>query len=641
MKDIFLFFHLNLAFSSLREKDKKILIKKCYWQILQIIEKNQIPISIEMTGYTLSEIFKLDRGWIKKFIELEKKGLTSLIGSGYCQIIGPSSPYKINNLNLKIGNRIYKKILNIIPKTLHVNEQCFSKSLVDIAYKNKFKNIIMEFENPHEFNNKIKFSDKYFHHKVLGLDHKLNLIWNSSINFQKFQRYIHGKDNENDYLNFIKKTKGNFYCLYGSDGEVFDFRPKRNFQDEKIATNEWKKINLLLKKLKIKYNFKIFEDLIINKNFLKKSYLDLTSSNMPCPTKKQEKYNINRWSITSHSNHKLNTRCFLIFKTLNKKKIKINHIDWKKLIYFFSSDFRTHIEKNREKKLNHELSKIEKKYQLNTKKKFVIKKSKINKKFTLVRNEDKITIKYKSTKFSLNLKRFLSLNYFINEDISKKPLIGTLKQGFFDKTINYDVFSGHLIAEQFQKKITDISFLSRPKIFEERDTITFFDKILTNELRYEKSITFSFKDLSLKFNNKVKFFKNTPISIRNTYVTLNPKAFDRRSLKYLVKNGGTYLEAFKFNKDISFGKRVSNLVTSTTGLGFDDGKLIIKDNYKKIIIINEHEKGYAIPFIEFQKINRLFFLRVCFSVRENDDTSKDDKNKVFTNSVKINFQKQL
>lgn len=166
MINIFLFFHLNLSFSSIKVKDRKKIIEKCYWKILNIIEKNNIPIAIEMTGYTLSEINRIDKKWVNKFKYLKNKGLTNLIGSGYCQIIAPLCPAKINDLNLKIGNQIYKKILNFTPKTFHVNEQCFSRSLIDLTAKNKFKNIIMEFENPYEFNKNIKYSDKFYNHKL-------------------------------------------------------------------------------------------------------------------------------------------------------------------------------------------------------------------------------------------------------------------------------------------------------------------------------------------------------------------------------------------------------------------------------------------------------------------------------------------
>lgn len=440
-------------------------------------------------------------------------------------------------------------------------------------------------------------------------------------------------------MNFIKSHKGKFFCLYGSDGEVFDYRPKRNFQDEKIKTSEWVRIEKLLTSLKQKYEFVLLDNLADQKKYFKKSNLDLVSANMPCPTKKQEKYNINRWGISSHQNHSLNSRCLQIYKNFFKKKINTNHKDCKKLIYFFSSDFRTHIEKSREKNLNDELTSFENKYKLKPKYNKKICLNKNLKNFELKKDKESLILSFKNIKFSLNLKRFLSLNYFIDYDINERPLIGTLRQGFFKKIINYDVYSGHLIAEQFCKKITDISYVSKPKVYQNGDEIIISDKIKNNEINYSKKIIFKFSDKTLKFKNEIKFLNNSPTSIRSSFITINPRAFSLKNLKYLVKNGGDLYEEFKFEKDFCFGKRISNIVTSTTAPGFSDGKLILKDSEKQIMIENEHEYGYALPLIEFKKIKNDYLLRVCLSMRENDDTSRDDKKKIFKNTVNLRFTK--
>ena len=85
----YLVFHLNLSFSSIEEEDRMDVINCCYYPLLKLIEETNFPIGIELTGLTLNEIEKLDRGWISKFKELLHSGRCELIGSGYCQIIGP------------------------------------------------------------------------------------------------------------------------------------------------------------------------------------------------------------------------------------------------------------------------------------------------------------------------------------------------------------------------------------------------------------------------------------------------------------------------------------------------------------------------------------------------------------------------
>ena len=134
-KNLFLFFHLNMFFSSIKETDRIHVIKKCYWPILNIAEKNNIKIGLEISGQSLEVIKKLDVKWIKKIKSLIKRKLVFIIGSGYSQIIGPLVPYKLNNYNYRIGNEVYKKILNVKPETLLINEHSFSKSLVDIIKK--------------------------------------------------------------------------------------------------------------------------------------------------------------------------------------------------------------------------------------------------------------------------------------------------------------------------------------------------------------------------------------------------------------------------------------------------------------------------------------------------------------------------
>ena len=39
-----------------------------------------------------------------------------MIGSGYSQIIGPIVPAKVNDYNIKLGNKVYKKLLGVEPE---------------------------------------------------------------------------------------------------------------------------------------------------------------------------------------------------------------------------------------------------------------------------------------------------------------------------------------------------------------------------------------------------------------------------------------------------------------------------------------------------------------------------------------------
>ena len=95
-------YHANLAFSAIPEEKLGEVIDKCYFSLLDFVEKTNTKIGLEISGYSLEIIQELRPTWIEKFKELYKKGLIELVGSGYMQIIAPLVPYKVNLQNQKI-----------------------------------------------------------------------------------------------------------------------------------------------------------------------------------------------------------------------------------------------------------------------------------------------------------------------------------------------------------------------------------------------------------------------------------------------------------------------------------------------------------------------------------------------------------
>ena len=81
---------------------------------------------------------------LRHLIDIKK---CSFVGSGYIQIIMPLSPYELNEKNLSFGDKIYKKLLGFKPEILYVNEQSFSKSLIPLFKKYRYKKIILEYNN--------------------------------------------------------------------------------------------------------------------------------------------------------------------------------------------------------------------------------------------------------------------------------------------------------------------------------------------------------------------------------------------------------------------------------------------------------------------------------------------------------------
>ena len=103
-KNSFLFFHFNLFFSSVDKSSRKLIIKNCYYPILNIAEIYNIPINIEASATTLLEIQKIDKEFIKLLNKLIRVRKIYFVGSGFNQIIAPLVPFEVTCKNLQIGN---------------------------------------------------------------------------------------------------------------------------------------------------------------------------------------------------------------------------------------------------------------------------------------------------------------------------------------------------------------------------------------------------------------------------------------------------------------------------------------------------------------------------------------------------------
>ena len=172
---LFIYFHLNLAYSSIEEEERLSVIERCYWPLLRLIEKYKIPIGLEASAYTLGEINRLDPAFIKKLKILIKSNDCDFIGSGFAQIIGPLVPWEINDFNLKIANKIYYKLLGIKPKIALINEQTISSGILDAYLKNGYKSILMDWDNIVQ-SNKRRFSPYTIRNRTSSSRHHFCII---------------------------------------------------------------------------------------------------------------------------------------------------------------------------------------------------------------------------------------------------------------------------------------------------------------------------------------------------------------------------------------------------------------------------------------------------------------------------------
>ena len=339
---IYSIFHLNTSFSSIEKKEIPDVINRCYWPLLELATLEGIKISIEASASTLLDIYKVDRKLINKLKCLIKLGRCEFIGSGYKQIIGPLVPYEINNYNIKKGDQIYKEMLDYKPNIFFICEQAISRSMLDLYRPNGYDSIVIDWNNYLKANPLTKNNLQY---KICCIEDKnkkkINIIWNNSVNFQQFQKYIYNERTLEEFTNkILKLSKKNInWSFYGSDTEIFNYRPKRFFNENEIEVDEWGKINnlylYLSKKSRLKFNF--IKNIIKKNNTLIKK---LTNAEHPILVKKQNKYNITRWALTGKDDLALNRHCWDFFIKIKDSK---NINKWDILCDLWSSDYRTHI----------------------------------------------------------------------------------------------------------------------------------------------------------------------------------------------------------------------------------------------------------------------------------------------------------
>ena len=627
--DLYNFFHLNLAYSAIAESDRSRVIERCYWPLLDLARRRDLPFSIELSGYTLETIQALDPSWIEAFVSLIHDGQCELIGSGYAQVIGPLVPHEVTTVNLRIGHALYERILGVRPRIALLNEQAFSAGLVPIYKEQGYDAIIMEWNNPFREHPEWDPEWRYFPQRAKGTEaSEIALIWNKSISFQKFQRYVHGELELDELIAYVKSQLGphaRAFPLYGNDVEIFDFRPGR-YMTEKVIHDEgeWVRIDQLyaalqddpdLQFVKTSTVLKIRDG--VNANHL----LDLTSAAQPIPVKKQQKYNVVRWGVSGRGDTAINTRCWRLYEGLRKKANAVDS-DWQELCYLWSSDFRTHIREERWNEFLTRLAQFEHKVAVLPS---VVQgqSSEPQTHFKCYRNGRYLEIEGDNLAVRVNCSKGLALDAYTDKTISKVSLIGTLHHGYFDDILwSADFYSGHFVFESPGKhKVTDLvpvepSF-KMTSLGVEVSTMIHTALGDVNKL-------WIIDDANREIRLKYQFRWPEPVvgSLRLGYMTLNPMAFDRGYVAYQSHNGGRDLETFSMTEEIDHGSPLSFLLSANHAIGMTKGVAMIGDADKQIQLRIDKTDQALLGMITHQTVSEKKFTRMCLSALEHDDTSK-------------------
>ncbi|MGS0730638.1 glycoside hydrolase, partial [Shewanella sp. 0m-11] len=155
--------------------------------------------------------------------------------------------------NLQLGQSSYQDLLAYQPKIAYINEQAVSAGLLDCYIDCGFEAVVVEWDNPFSHNNDWDKSSRYQPQKLIAASGRtIKVIWNHAVAFQKFQRYAHDEIPLVEYLEYLDKAVVDCcaFSLYGSDAEVFDYRPGRFSTESKLNINEWQRIAKLFITLK-------------------------------------------------------------------------------------------------------------------------------------------------------------------------------------------------------------------------------------------------------------------------------------------------------------------------------------------------------------------------------------------------------
>jgi hypothetical protein len=625
----YLLFHLNLAFSSIEEKQRPVVIERCYTPLLDLIEQHNLPIGIEMTGWTLRQIQQIAPEWVARFRSLLGEGRCELIGSGYTQLIGPLVPHSVNQWNQRLGLEDYQRILGQQPRLALVNEMAFSSGLVSTYLNAGYQGIIMDRDNVRLA---LALEDQAYEavpSHALGPDGvQLPVLWSDSILFQKLQRFAHGEIGLGDYLQYFHKratTATRPLAAYCNDAEIFDFRPGRfSTEAAQQQESEWRRVAELLTRLRDQEGVVWLAPsaaLAASATSNPAEARTLSSIRQPVPVKKQAKYNLARWAVSGRNNLWLNSCCYQLEQQLAGND---NPDDWRELCELWASDLRTHITSERWHQARELLDRR-------------IARSVVPEKpsgakiapqgWNITQSPDGIFLTVETADLHLTLKRRkgLTIHSLAFRSQGFVPVVGTLPHGYFE-SIEYgaDFYTGGVIIDLpgEHQRVTDL-VPAEAEFHASADELSIFTRINTACGPIEKTLKIQRSGERLNLAFAFPGWPRPRGIVRVGTTTFLPEAFDGQ-LQLSCTNGGPYPEVFPLDRNCDHSHPSSSLVSSTTGLGASSGEICIGDSTRALRLSWNPAHAAAFPMLIHQRIPPTHLTRLLFSLSELDDTSRPE-----------------
>ena len=633
MLQLFAIFHLNLAYSSIEEAERADVLRQCYWPLLRLAERVDLPVGIEASGFTLETAAALDPSWLERLRQLVGGGRSEFIGSGYSQVIGPLVPAAVNAANLRIGHDVYERLLGFKPRIAFVNEQAYSAGLIRHYLDASYDALVMEWDNPARAHPEWDAEWRYLPQIAAGVsDETIPVIWNNAIAFQQFQRCAHGESSLDEYLSYLAghgSDRPRALAIYGNDTEIFDFRPGRYETETRLSgPGEWARIGRIFEAIAGDSRFRLIRpsqalDLMGQPDVA--HVLHLESPEDPTPVKKQRKYNITRWAVTGRNDLAVNTACWRICDRLVRQGQDATDADWRDLCELWSSDYRTHITDRRWAAYQKRLAALGGQapaIEVTSRAAAPI----AGGDSAVTRDGCYLAVRSEYVTLVLNCRRGLAIDALSFGGPAEVPLCGTVKHGFYDD-IHWgaDFYTGMTVMESpGRPKLTDLEPLE-PIVSRATDGAFLVEGTVPTELGdIVKTVRVAAAAARIEVTYRLEWPEIPVGSLRLGDVTLNPRAFDRATLFYRCHNGGNRPETFGLDgKRVGHGEAVSFLVSASHALGITEGVVELGDRDRVLRIEVDKTAAALVGLVTFQAIRDTYFCRVSFSAAEVDETRRN------------------
>ncbi len=610
----YVIFHHNLLYSSIPEAHFEYVVREIYARILDFAA--DFRLGLEFNGWTLERIADIWPEYVDRLRRLVEEGRVEVVASSYTQSIFPLVPYEVNRRNVELGLKVFEEILGIKPSIFLLNEMAYSIGAVEVLSEFGFEAFVFDWVNA------VKSNEAF---EEIGLwdaveNRGMRVVWADTYMTQRFQRFVWGELDEEDYRGFVKKRlemSPRWVPVYVGDAEVFEYVP-----GSLIYTKGGRDIE------RIKLAFEVLKDLglepVLPSQVLggPAREVEIATPDYPVRVKKQDKYNLTRWAVTGRDSSKMNAQCHRLFGSLRGKE---DEELWRNLCVLWGSDFRTNTTDEKylyfRNLMGYSLHEAKKRHGDCEGSSFRFEGDPRG--FLVGERGRYVEVEGGCLSATLVKNKGLVLKRLVLKELGDSPLVGTVEHGFYDD-VSYgaDFFSFHMVVvTKDGRQLTELSCDVDVDVHE-RDGVLEVVNASPMELGGVSLIK------SYRFGRWVEvvykmYFRDIyPMCVRLGMVTAIPTSFDRDSFFFGCHNGGRTLELFyPRGKRVLMDVPVNYVVTSRGCLGATEGIFVFGDAAKAVAVSTDKALSYTVPLVRYDEVGDTFFFRVYHSMCERDEVA--------------------